>query len=244
MKNTWRIICISDTHGLHRKMKYNVIDFIDKNQENILIHAGDVTNVGTQDGTREFVEWFQNLKGFGTKIFVAGNHDWSFYRKPAWLKQYINDENLSQSDCHYLEDSEMTITDPKFSKPIKIYGSPWQPEFMNWAFNVPRDQLYKYWEKIPLDTQILITHSPAYGICDRVYGKPPSLGCESLYEHIVKIKPKIHVAAHIHSGRGIIEKDGTIFINASICTERYEPINKPIVIDFDFQTNKWNLIDM
>jgi calcineurin-like phosphoesterase family protein len=210
----------------------------------ILIHAGDCTNIGRENEISEFVYWFQNLKGFGTKIFVAGNHDWGFEWKNPWLYQYINDENLSQSDCYYLEDSEMIITDPEFSKPIKIYGSPWQPEFMNWAFNVPRNQLYKYWEKIPLDTQILITHSPAYGMCDKVENRPPSLGCESLIKYIDKIKPKIHITGHIHSGRGIIEKDGTIFINASICTERYEPINKPIVIDFDFQTDKWNLIDM
>ena len=244
MKNTWRIICISDTHEIHHRMKYNVIDYIDKNQENILIHAGDVTNVGSQHGTRQFVEWFQNLKGFGTKIFIAGNHDWSFYRKPAWLKQYINDENLSQSDCYYLEDSEMTITDPKFSNPIKIYGSPWQVPFMNWAFNAPEEQLAKYWEKIPLDTQILITHSPAHGTLDTIAGRHEHLGSITLSEYIDKIKPKIHITGHIHSGRGITEKNGTLYINASTATESYDMINKPIVIDYDFQTNKWNLIDM
>jgi Calcineurin-like phosphoesterase len=240
----WRIICISDTHELHYKMEYDVVDFIDKNKDNYLIHAGDVSNEGSESGIRNFVHWFQNLKGFSSKIFCAGNHDWGFEYKKPWLYNYINDESLSQSDCVYLEDNFITIKYPKISTPIKIYGSPWQPEFCNWAFNVPRDKLHLYWEKIPIDTQILITHSPAYGILDKVENRPTSQGCKSLYEHIVKIKPKIHITGHIHSGRGIIEKDGTIFINASICTERYEPINKPIVIDFDFQTNKWNLIDM
>ncbi len=229
---------ISDTHGMHESMYY------DLPKSEILIHAGDCTNVGSQSGIRQFVEWFQNLKGFDTKIFVAGNHDWGFYRKPAWLYDYINDENLSQSDCIYLEDSEFTIQLPEFSKPIKFYGSPWQPPFMNWAFNLPENELAKYWEKIPDDVDVLITHGPAFGILDKVEGKGLSLGSTTLYDRIMKIKPKIHICGHIHSGRSIIEKDGIIFINASIATESYEMINKPIVIDFNFSTNKWDLIDV
>lgn len=220
-----KIALISDTHGMHDSMYH------DLPKADVLIHAGDVTNVGSQAGTRQFVEWFQNLKGYDHKIFVAGNHDWSFYRKPAWLYDLINDENLSQSDCVYLEDSEFTIESPEFSKPIKIYGSPWQPPFMNWAFNAPEEQLFKIWEKIPDDVDILITHGPAYGILDRVIGGYEYLGSTTLSERIKKIKPKIHISGHIHSGHGIIEKNGTLYINASTATESYEMIYKPIVID-------------
>lgn len=239
-----RIICISDTHGLHNKMTYNVENFIDKNQSNYLIHAGDFSNVGKETDVRRFVYWFQNLKGFDTKIFIAGNHDLSFERKEPWLYNLINDENLSQSDCDYLEDSFMTITDPEFSKPIKIYGSPWQPRFNDWAFNANEDQLDKIWQKIPNDISILIVHGPAYGMLDVVEGRYDHLGSTSLANRINEIKPKICIGGHIHSGHGIMEKDRTIFINASICNERYNPIYKPIVIDFNFETNEWKLVDM
>jgi len=225
-------------------MRYKVENFIDKNRDNILIHAGDGTNIGSEKDIRDFVWWFQNIKGFDSKIFIAGNHDWGFQKKEPWLYNYINDENLSQSDCAYLEDSSFTIIDPNVQKPIKFYGSPWQPVFFNWAFNVQRDELHKYWEKIPLDVDVLITHGPAHGILDIPERDTVSQGCVSLAEHIVKIKPKIHICGHIHSGRNLVEKNGTIHINASICTESYRPINKPIVIDYDFQTNKWDLVDM
>lgn len=233
-----KIVLISDTHGMHDSMYY------DLPKGDVLIHSGDVTNVGSQAGTRQFVEWFQNLKGYDAKIFIAGNHDWSFYRKPAWLNTYINDENLSQSDCVYLEDSEFIIQFPEFSKPIKFYGSPWQPPFMNWAFNAPEEQLNKIWEKIPIDTDILITHGPAYGILDSVIGRYEHLGSVSLFNHIERIKPRIFISGHIHSGRGIIEKNEIIYINASTATESYEMIKKPIVIDYDFNSNKWDLIDI
>lgn len=234
-----KFVIISDTHGMHDSMYY------DLPSGDVLIHAGDVTNVGTQSGIRQFVEWYQNLKGYDTKIFIAGNHDWGFYRKPSWLQTYINDENLSQSDCVYLEDNEFTIETPEYSKPVKFYGSPWQLPFMNWAFNAPEEQLAKIWEKIPIDTDILITHGPAYGILDTVAGRIyEHLGSITLFERIKIIKPKIHICGHIHSARNILEKDGILFINSSTSTESYEMINKPIVIDFDFKTNEWKLIDM
>jgi len=233
-----KIILISDTHGLHEFIHHPLP------KGDVLIHAGDVCNIGSESDVRSFIYWFQNLKGFDTKIFIAGNHDWGFERKEPWLYNYINDENLSQSDCVYLEDNEFTIETPEFSRPIKFYGSPWQPPFMNWAFNAPEEQLAKYWEKIPIDTDILITHGPAYGILDTVEGRRyEHLGSITLSERINIIKPKIHICGHIHSGRNILEKDGILFINASTSTESYDMINKPIVIDFDFKTNEWKLID-
>lgn len=240
-----RIICLSDTHSLHKKMSYNIESFIDPKQENILIHAGDITNVGKEYDVASFIYWLQNLKGFDDKIFIAGNHDLSFEVKPSWLNRYINEENLSQSDCVYLEDSEYIIEYPEFSKPIKVYGTPWQPEFMNWAFNLPRKgkELKEKWDMIPNDVDILITHGPPYGINDKIEGRDDSLGCEILYDRVMMVKPKIHIFGHIHSGNNIVEKDGIVFINASICTEDYKPTYKPIVIDYDFNDNKWLLIN-
>jgi len=221
-----KIVLISDTHGMHNSMLHSLP------KGDMLIHAGDVTNVGSQAGTRQFVEWFQNLKGFGTKIFVAGNHDWSFYRKPAWLKEIINDENLTQSDCYYLEDSEMTITDPEFSRPIKFYGSPWVPPFMNWAFNVPRNLLYKYWERIPLDTDVLITHCTPQGIRDWAKYSNENVGCSSLRFYVEeKIKPSLHVFGDIHESYGAMVVNDILFVNASTATLDYEMTNKPIVVD-------------
>jgi Icc-related predicted phosphoesterase len=128
---------------------------------------------------------------------------------------------------------------------IKIYGSPWQPEFYNWAFNLPRNgwELWQKWSDIPVDTDILITHGPAYGFVDKVIGRPENLGCELLAERIKTIKPKIHVCGHIHSGRGIIFNDGTLYINASVLDEQYNYTKKPFTIDFDFETNEWDVIN-
>jgi Icc-related predicted phosphoesterase len=219
-----RIILLSDTHGLHR----SIIPKLPKGD--VLIHAGDCCNIGSERDIQSFVHWFQNLEGYDAKIFIAGNHDWGFERKEPWLYHYINEENLSQSDCVYLEDSSFTIEDPKFSRPIKFYGTPWQPPFMNWAFNIAEKDLYKYYEKIPIDTDVLITHCPPQNIRD--FGLPTymPLGSSTLRDYVEKIKPTLHVFGHIHEAYGELATIDTLFVNGSTCTRRYVPSNKPIII--------------
>lgn len=227
-----RLIFISDTHSLHEDMKYHVESFIDTKQDNILIHAGDCTNVGRQYEVEDFIYWFQNLKGFDTKIFIAGNHDRAFEQEPSWLGHLINEEKLSQSDCVYLEDNGIVIEHPEFTNPIKFYGSPWQPEFYNWAFNLPRngEVLAEKWANINSDTNILITHGPPHGILD-IAPNSRRVGCELLFQRVKNLKPLIHVFGHIHQSYGATYINDTLFINAAICTEQYKPVNKPIVVN-------------
>lgn len=231
-----KIVCISDTHGLHKFMdNLNPLP-----QGDILVHAGDCTNVGKEKEIEDFVNWFQNIKGFGTKIFIAGNHDFGFENyngvrhsnEAPWLHHLINEENLSQSDVVYLHDSEFVIESPEFSRPIKFYGSPWQPEFYDWAFNLPRNgkELEEKWSLIPEDTDVLITHGPPHSVRDFT---PNNLqvGCELLMFRVEHIKPLVHVFGHIHHAYGGAYIKDTLFVNASICNERYVPSNKPIVIE-------------
>ncbi len=233
-----RLILISDTHGLHDAKLFNadLKKAIDPNQYNLLVHAGDISSVGRQDQVTKFIHWFMGLKGFDQKIFIAGNHDMSFESrtpKADWLRHLINDENLSQSDCDYLEDSGHSIELSEFSRPIKIYGSPWQPVFLNWAFNLPRngEQLARVWSLIPDDTDILITHCPPYGIRDFITPTSQALGCERLRIRVDGLNLLVNVFGHIHGGYGIMATEKTFYVNASTCNEAYMPINKPIIID-------------
>lgn len=238
-----RIVCISDTHGLHN----GIANPIPKGD--VLVHAGDCTNRGREKEIEEFVYWYQNLKGFDTKIFIAGNHDFGFEHyngvrhnnQAPWLHNLLNEENLSQSDVVYLHDSEFIIESPEFSRPIKFYGSPWQPWFYDWAFNLPRfgDELKSKWDLIPEDTNVLITHGPPNGYGDYVYNwRQPgvNVGCELLIGRIMDVKPTLNVFGHIHEGNGVYYNDDTTFVNASVCNSKYKPINKPIIIDL-FEIN-------
>lgn len=233
-----RLVCISDTHSLHHEMLHELP------KGDVLIHAGDLSNKGSEKDVTDFIHWYQNIKGYDTKLFIAGNHDFSFEKRLGvrhkgeldWLDNLLSEENLSQSDVTYLEDSFITIETPEFSRPIKFYGSPWQPWFYDWAFNLPRlgTELQEKWNMIPEDTDVLITHSPPNGYGDLVnnWRQPNThVGCECLISRIGEINPLVNVFGHIHEGYGVEYGKKTAFVNASTCTAGYEPINKPIVID-------------
>jgi Icc-related predicted phosphoesterase len=126
---------------------------------------------------------------------------------------------------YYLLDEELEL------EGLKFYGSPYQPEFCNWAFNLPRGpQLARKWAKIPDDTDVLITHGPPGGILDRVAGGE-LVGCNDLRKRVKEINPKLHVFGHIHEAYGWHWEDKTIFVNAANCDLGYNPINKPVVVE-------------
>ncbi len=208
-----RIVCISDTHNCHDQI--NVPD------GDILIHAGDATTVGNVEQIKAFNRWFANLP-HKHKVFIAGNHDWLFE----------NDNNFARSlldkSIVYLQDSFVEIDG------LKIYGSPWQPRFYDWAFNLNRGaELAEKWKLIPHDTDILITHGPPFGILDEVPRKyfVENTGCEELRKVVETIKPKLHIFGHIHCGYGQTEQFGVKFVNASTCDEEYNPTQPPIIVE-------------
>jgi Icc-related predicted phosphoesterase len=235
-----RITLISDTHTKHDELMW---DKTDLPGGDLLIHAGDLMNSGyNSNDITSFCKWFDGLDQYDHKVFIAGNHDRKFEDKPEQAMEIVN----SYKWIDYLQDDWIIVGDRDAHDPnvetAKIYGSPWQPEFYNWAFNLPRmgEELEAKWSAIPEDTDILITHGPAQGHLD-TSGPPynePLLGCELLAARIEEIKPKIHVCGHIHGGYGYKFHNGTHFFNASILNERYEYVNKPVTFDWNPETNE------
>lgn len=213
-----KLAVISDTHGQHDKV---IIPDVD-----CLIHCGDISSMGTWSEIMEFMEWFANLN-VQTKIFVAGNHDFHVERDAEF--RIMCNEYLDRPDIVYLNDSSFELNG------IKIHGSPMSPRYGNWAFMAERGhEIKKHWDKIPNDTEILITHSPPATILDRV-SRGESVGCEDLLEAIGKLPNlKYHLFGHIHEGRGWIHSGGRNSINATCVDENYEFKYQPY--EFEVET--------
>jgi Icc-related predicted phosphoesterase len=229
-----RITLISDTHNKHKQITQDLPG------ADVLIHAGDISSMGYEHEIREFCKWFNSLDHYTHKIFIAGNHDWGFQDNPTKVKEMLG----LYPNIIYLQDDFVIIGDDAQSI-VKIYGSPWQPRFMNWAFNADRgEDIQQHWDKIPNDTDILITHGPAFGYLDTVIGQGIPLGCEDLVNRIAEIKPKIHVCGHIHSGYGHkVSADGSVhFFNAAVLGEQYSYMHKPITFDWEKSTNEITFI--
>ena len=236
MKDKIRITFISDTHNKHKQVTSHLFG------GDLLIHAGDMSSMGHQHEIQQFCKWFNELEDYDHKVFIAGNHDWGFQNNVEKIMEIVN----SYKWIDYLQDDMFMFGKTGNQEDmIKIWGSPWQPEFYNWAFNLPRrgEELKEKWNLIPADIDILVTHGPAYGYVDRVIGRPENLGCELLAEAIKAKKPKIHVCGHIHSGYGYIFDGETHYINASVLNEQYNYANKPLTVDWDPKTNEIEFLD-
>ncbi|XP_013381694.1 metallophosphoesterase MPPED2 [Lingula anatina] len=236
-----RFVCISDTH--HQTHKMNPIPNGD-----VLLHAGDFTFHGEIDQTIAFNEFLGSLP-HKYKVVIAGNHDITFDEESlatrpnlkhvfridvdklkATLCSKTGKENPHMWDlltnCIYLQDSAIDIYG------LKIYGSPWQPEFCGWGFNVTRGKdILEKWNLIPKDVDVLLTHGPPIGHGDICFDGLRT-GCVELLSVIQnRVQPKYHIFGHIHEGYGVTTDGTTTFINASTCTLRYKPTNPPILFD-------------
>lgn len=234
-----RFVAVSDTHLAQPELPGG----------DVLLHAGDLTYRGTLPEVSGAACWLEEQKKkYRHVIVIAGNHDWLFQNEPSLARQIMKERGLL-----YLEDSGLTLEGSTVLNGeiapgpgrVTIYGSPWQPWFNDWAFNLYRGKPMKEkWDMIPSGLDILMTHGPPYEILDGVgrfdedvYPEDDSVfikhvGCENLLEAVRRVKPKVHVFGHIHASHGRIERDGTTFINASIMNEVYDPERKPWVFDF------------
>jgi 3',5'-cyclic AMP phosphodiesterase CpdA len=229
-----KITFISDTHNKHKQVTSSLPG------GDLLIHAGDATSMGYKHELQQFMKWYNSIDNYTHKIFIAGNHDWGFQTEPDMCKELLNFYNK----ITYLEDNLGLIGDD-YETAVKVWGSPWQPEFYNWAFNLPKqgNELQEKWNNIPLDTDILITHGPAWGKLDTVKGLSVPLGCELLAERIKVVKPKIHVCGHIHTGYGYIYDGDTHYFNAAVLNEQYVFAQKPITVEWNPETNEIDFVE-
>lgn len=211
---SFKVVCISDTHNKTGSLNLPPGD--------LLIHSGDATMSGSLNEVIKFNKWLGEIKDnykYGI-LFIPGNHDWLFEKQP--------DVAISM-----MYNAKVLMHESTEINGYKIFGSPFQPEFCSWAFNIPRGQpLAHKWSVIPLDTQILVTHGPPYQILDRLPFSSERVGCEELSKKINELKDlELHVFGHIHHGSGMHCQDGITYVNASICDEQYKPLNTVQVVD-------------
>jgi Icc-related predicted phosphoesterase len=184
------ITAIGDTHGCHRQL--------DLQPGEMLIHTGDVTAYGLEHEFLDFLDWMET-QPFRHKIFIAGNHDLYLQNNRELGRALIPDEII------YLEGKATRI------EGLKIYGTPASLFQGGMAFNYHAgEDIEKEWEKIPGDTDILITQMPPKGILDN------GSGCPQLLEKVDRIRPKLHLFGHVHEGYGQYEGGGTVFCNAAV----------------------------
>lgn len=189
-----RIVAMADTHGYHDQLVVPDGD--------ILIHAGDITQRGSLAELARFNQLLARLP-HRHKLVIASNHDFCFQDQPEAARKLL-------TAATYLQDDAVEVDG------LRCYGSPWQPWFFDWAFNLPRgEQLAERWSRIPEDTDVLITHGPPLGFGDWV-ARGERVGCEDLLRRIEELSLRLHVFGHIHEGRGSWHLGRSLLANVTV----------------------------
>lgn len=210
-----KIICVADLHENLPEIP----------ECDLLLIAGDITYAfhGDMLSQRQFLDkkfrkWLERVPAKHV-VGIAGNHDQVFQKN-------LHPKNLPWT---YLQDSYL-LTEGG----IRIYGTPWQPWFYDWAFNAYEPQLDMKWEHIPENIDIILVHGPPYGYGDKT-GDPaqPGVGSKALLKHVERVKPKLVVCGHIHSGYGMYRlNEYTDVVNCALVDNSYQPVNKPVEINY------------
>ena len=203
-----KIFHISDTHGKHT-------DFTDSipNDVDVLIHSGDFSDLGIQEETEFFLRWFKSLPA-KHKILIAGNHDFTLDENHYEFAEF------DMSGIHYLNNESIEI------EGLKFYGNPLVLMPLGGSFTYYEEADGELiWRDIPDDTDVLITHGPAFGILDKEekYSGTKRFGCRALLERLEGLyKLKAHCFGHIHQARGMETKNSVIYSNAATRINLFE----------------------
>ena len=155
----------------------------------------------------DFMNWFCDLD-YPHKIFICGNHDDCLYG--------ANIDGLD-NNVHYLCNSVVVIEGMKF------YGV---PMFMGDCIT---DRQALHYANIPEDTDVLITHTPPFGVLD--YDDNINYGSEELLIRIATVKPHLQLFGHIHSQYEVKIFNNTIFSNGAIMNADYSNLRTPNLTD-------------
>ncbi len=202
-----KFVIISDTHSLHQEL--------DLPDGDVIIHAGDISSNGRKEQIVEFLDWFSKLD-YTHKIFIGGNHDIFLDEYPVGLLEIL------PPNVTYLCNRAYQIGN------IKLWGSPTTPDLEGWAFGKNRKDMEEHWSYMPKEIDVLITHTPPYGILDKS-SRQIRLGCKDLLQKVKQIKPQYHIFGHIHASYGKEKVGATTFINASNLNS-YRGLVNPVMV--------------
>jgi Icc-related predicted phosphoesterase len=200
-----RIVCLADTHELHRELIVPPGD--------LLLHAGDFTFFSQRRSMiDDFNDWLGELP-HRHKVVVYGNHEFGF-ESDSGLRSRLSNAVVLVNEAAKIEG-------------VTIWGSPVTP--MNGGvFGLSRaEDRARLYSQIPPETQILLTHTPPFGVLD---GQQHA-GCPELRSAVIRLRPRLHVFGHVHNGYGTLPTKHTMFVNAALFGEHGDLDKQPIVLD-------------
>ena len=225
-----KIISISDLHG-HLPIITESAD--------ILCIAGDISPLSIQFNKPEMKKWLETEFAYWIKslpvdkvYLVAGNHD--AYFESMNSMQLSTLKHVCDFKLIYLKNDY--VVHRHDGKEYKIFGTPYCNIFGTWPFMRTDEYMIEKFKNIPENVDIIISHSPPYGIgevdviLERYNSNEPidHVGNKALGDRLKEVNYKLCICGHIHSASHTpIEFNGGKCVNVSMLNENYHSFYKP-----------------
>ncbi|PLB46833.1 Ser/Thr protein phosphatase family protein, partial [Aspergillus steynii IBT 23096] len=212
MSQRTRFVCVSDTHAYTPSEAGFKLPAGD-----VLIHAGDLTNQGSKSELRKTMNWIA-AADFEVKIVICGNHDITldaaFYAEHGskFHGQHLEDPQecmdvvikASPSIVFLRHQSAIVrLTRPDGPNTVfKVFGSPFSQSPGTWAYGYESTHAAALWDQIPLDADLVVTHTPPHSHCDSRAVGAVGVGCKALRQALSRVRPLLAVCGHVHESRG------------------------------------------
>ena len=184
-----RFLVITDLHQ-KRSMVSRINQSYRDNGCNALLFLGDATDLGTAEDAVEVMSMLE-----GNVYAIPGNCDPR--DTPERISSVVKDvhgKRFSVGDIEFAALGGSNIT---------IFNTPFEYE---------EEEISELLEPISFKGMVLMTHAPPYGILDEI----PSginVGSRAILRIVEKYRPVAAVSGHIHEAIGIVNKNGTLFMN-------------------------------
>lgn len=195
-----RFLVLSDVHSSARTSAW-ANRLAKEHGADAFIVLGDIVNFSPPDWAEEFLRSLE-LPAYA----VPGNCD------PPSVVTYI-DRAATSLHMRKAEVGGMTF--------IGLGGS--NPTIFDTPFELEEEEIKEKLGPLMEEGAVMVLHCPPYGFLDKVMGDK-SVGSTAILDLVKRYRPKVVLSGHVHEDRGVIEKDGTLFMNPGAAKDGYSAL--------------------
>jgi Icc-related predicted phosphoesterase len=191
-----RFLVITDLHQKRADVGW-INEEISARKAEFVLFLGDITDFGTKELAAEI------LSKIDSEVYaIPGNCD--PLNLPEGIKNVANDMHGKACEIGGY-------------RLIGLGGS--NITIFHTAFELEEDELYEGLKKNASEGMIMMTHAPSYGVLDQI-PSGISVGSRAIKRIVDEYHPILALSGHIHEAIGVVEQNGTVFVNPGPAKEK------------------------
>ncbi len=195
-----KFLVLSDVHGRDRVSTW-ALRLAKEHGVDAYLVLGDITHFGPASWASEF------LSRLDRPVFaVPGNCD-----PPLVCDEIERSATLLHARKLVVEGETL----------IGLGGS--NPTIFETPFEMEEDEIESALRPLMEPSAVMVLHTPPQGINDMI-STGAHVGSTAILKLVDEFHPKVVLSGHIHEDRGIVERDGTLFMNPGAAKDGFSGV--------------------